>query len=468
MPAIKVCRIYRLLITAIAGFLLISCKGKDNATTPSIPAALTNWTWEAGSYSANSFGYFGTQGVASTLNQPSGRFGAMTWIDSTNQLWLFSGTGGYSDMWVFNTQSPGWIWKAGTSSATAGNYGTLGVAATSNVPGSRNFGATWVDTSGNFWLFGGYGTDSNGLIGYLNDVWMFNPGTNLWTWTGGASQGGSLAAYTTCTPGAAATLVPPNPRSNTANWKDNNGDFWMLGGQGYVNNTVGVQNDLWKFSPSTGLWTCIGGTSTLNTAGVYGTLGTAASTNQPGSRQSSTTWTDSLGNFWLFGGTGIDSASGNGMLNDLWVFDPVIQQWTYANGSTTINAVGKYGTNNQPSPNNQPGARSGSIGWTDSSGNRWLFGGNGINSSGMLVILNDLWQYQISSGQWLWINGSYNGNIPGYYGTMGVLSSGNMPGSRYNASGWTDSAGNFWLFGGSGFDAAAVNGRLSDMWKYVP
>jgi len=39
--------------------------------------------------------------------------------------------------------------------------------------------------------------------------------------------------------------------------------------------------------------------------------------------------------------------------------------------------------------------------------------------------------------------------LPGIYGTLGSPASGNMPGARKNAATWTDSSGNFWLFGGS-------------------
>ena len=39
----------------------------------------------------------------------------------------------------------------------------------------RNKLAGWVDSSGNLWLFGGLGFDSNGSPGYLNDLWEFQP-----------------------------------------------------------------------------------------------------------------------------------------------------------------------------------------------------------------------------------------------------------------------------------------------------
>jgi hypothetical protein len=56
--------------------------------------------------------------------------------------------------------------------------------------------------------------------------------------------------------------------------------------------------------------------------GIYGTFGTAATTNTPGGRESAIGWTDSSGNFWLFGGVGYDSTGAAGYINDLWRLQP--------------------------------------------------------------------------------------------------------------------------------------------------
>jgi hypothetical protein len=51
--------------------------------------------------------------------------------------------------------------------------------------------------------------------------------------------------------------------------------------------------------------------------GVYGTEGVAASGNVPAARDIGLSWTDNVGNFWLFGGYVPASA-----LNDLWKYVP--------------------------------------------------------------------------------------------------------------------------------------------------
>jgi hypothetical protein len=43
--------------------------------------------------------------------------------------------------------------------------------------------------------------------------------------------------------------------------------------------------------------------------------------------------------------------------------------------------------------------------------------------------------------------------LPGVYGTLGNAADKNVPGSRRDPVSWTDKSGNFWLFGGFGFDS---------------
>ena len=61
-----------------------------------------------------------------------------------------------------------WTWVGGSHSIPQlGNYGTLGVAAAGNLPGSRESSSTWVDKNGNLWLFGGLGYYFAGTTGSL-------------------------------------------------------------------------------------------------------------------------------------------------------------------------------------------------------------------------------------------------------------------------------------------------------------
>jgi hypothetical protein len=132
-------------------------------------------------------------------------------------------------------------------------------------------------------------------------------------------------------------------------------------------------------------------------------------------------------------------------------------------GSNLANQSGTYGTQGTAASNNLPGARSGPVLWVDAAGNVWLFGGNGVDSAANGGYLNDLWKY--SMGLWTWMGGSNLINEQGTYGSQGTAASGNIPGARTTAVGWTDAAGNFWLFGGQGY-SAGQGGFLNDLWKY--
>jgi len=141
-------------------------------------------------------------------------------------------------------------------------------------------------------------------------------------------------------------------------------------------------------------------------------------------------------------------------------------EWTWVNGAKVANQIGTYGTQGTPAPSNVPGGRYGAATWTDAAGNLWLFGGDGYDSTGTGGGLNDLWKY--SAGQWTWMGGSNLANQSGTYGSQGTPAAGNVPGARNRAATWTDAAGNFWLFGGAGYDSAGGYGYLNDLWKFQP
>ena len=349
----------------------------------------------------------------------------------------------------------------------SGNYGVQGTGSVSNIPGSRWAESSWVDTSGNFWLFGGPGYDSVHANGYLNDLWQYNPTNGQWTWVSGSNVAGQSGTYGV--QGTGSTSNIPGGRGQYSTWVDSSGNFWFFGGLGY--DSVGAfskLNDLWEYTPSNGQWTWIEGSNTIHHPGLYGVQGSGNVANIPGSRNLSATWADTSGNFWLFGGFGYDKFDSAGTLNDLWKFTPSNSKWTWMEGSNAINQSGTYGTQGTGSVTNIPGARGGAASWTDSAGNFWLFGGDGFDSVGTNNLLNDLWEFTPSNGQWTWVSGSPLAIQSGIYGTLGVANSANIPGSRQWAASWVDTSGHLWLFGGLGLDSAGNSGGLNDLWEYFP
>jgi N-acetylneuraminic acid mutarotase len=361
-----------------------------------------------------------------------------------------------------------WTWEAGLNTVNgSGIYGTQGAASAGNVPGARNASSSWTDSSGNFWLFGGVGYDSTGVTGYLNDLWQYSPSTRQWTWVSGGNGDNASGVYGT--QGTASAGNVPGAREQASSWRDSAGNLWLFGGYGYgASGSLVTLNDLWRYTPGTGQWIWVSGGNAGNANGVYGTQGTAAAPNVPGARYAATSWTDSAGNLWLFGGYGYGATGASGTLNDLWRYSPTSGQWTWVNGGNGANASGVYGTAGTAAAGNVPGSRYAASSWIDSSGNLWLFGGFGEDSAGGVGKLDDLWEFSTSSGQWTWVGGEDGTDGSGYYGTLGTASSGVLPGARQGASSWIDSTGNLWLFGGYGYNATGGVGSLNDLWKYSP
>ncbi|MFM2102143.1 MAG: hypothetical protein RIR05_1129, partial [Bacteroidota bacterium] len=215
--------------------------------------------------------------------------------------------------------------------------------------------------------------------------------------------------------------------------------------------------------------TWVKGGNAINQAGIYGTLGTAAAANTPGSREGGATWKDSTGCFWVFGGNGQDFLNNNGLLNDLWKYNPATNQWTWIKGDQIINQLGTYGSLAAPNATNKPGARQTPCTWTDANGNFWMFGGWGYGANASLGYLNDLWKFNPGTGLWTWMGGSTIPYQGATYGTQGVPSALNIPGARTGHSAFSDAQGMLWLFGGLGNTTNSMTvGYLNDLWKYNP
>jgi N-acetylneuraminic acid mutarotase len=366
-----------------------------------------SWTWVGGANVAGAAGVYGSQGLAAATNMPGARQGAVSWTDASGNFWLFGGyqtlsgglSGVYNDLWEYAPSSGLWTWVSGSNVVNAaGVYGTLGAPAADNVPPSRAGASSWLDGSGNLWLFGGstYTASSSDSLG-LADLWKYSPTSNQWTWVAGTQTLNAHGVYGSL--GTPAPTNAPGARDSASAWTDASGALWLFGGLGFDSNASNTApdalNDLWKFDPALGAngeWTWVSGSDVQAAKGVYGTLGAAASGNVPGARDGAAAWIDSTGNLWLFGGSGYDTLGNGGPLNDVWEFSPVTAQWTWITGFAVQGPTGNYGAVGV-SGAYSPGGRAGSAGWTV--GDKfWLFGGIGYDAiSTTPADLNDLWQY---------------------------------------------------------------------------
>jgi N-acetylneuraminic acid mutarotase len=284
--------------------------------------ANNEWTSIAGPTLAS----YGTMGVPASSNHPEIRTGEFTWVDSKGKFWLFGGANQlhssgdeFNDLWQYDPVAKEWTWMGGSNTQDAkGIYGTEGMASPSNYPGARADFASSVDADDNIWIFGGYGYDSAGNPGDLNDLWRLNTATMQWTWVSGSNVVNAVTVPGT--KGVAAPANVPGSCNDAVSWNDSSDNFWLFSGNDGF-------NDLWEFNLTTKQWTWMGGFNSnpgnnpFGNLGVYGTKGVAAAANAPGSRSQGSALTDKNGVFWLFGGVGADSVGG-GWLDDLWRYQP--------------------------------------------------------------------------------------------------------------------------------------------------
>jgi len=405
------------------------------------------WVWISGSNegSGGNFGIYGSKGVPAADNSPGACMRASSWIGKDGKLWLFGGFSGYdlgggfnNNLWQFDPVSNMWTWYAGAGSpssfAIADIHGNDGVFDSSFTPGNSELTATWTDADGILWAYSG-------------DYWKFDPTLKQWAWIKGSNS--SDAEYGT--KGISARENTPGKPYGCASWLSNDGQLWLFGGSQNV-------NALWKLDPAALFWTWIGGSQFAPTRGVYGTRGLVTRQSNPPARSFPATWTAADGSLWLFGGE-LSGGLRSSRLNDLWKFDTNSKTWGWMGGSNLPDQPGNYGTVGVAGIDNSPGAREGASTWRGSDGSLWMFGGY---SSGYL---NDMWKYDLSSNQWVWVAGSSSLNQPGIYGILGKPDPRNNPGNRRGAFTWTDSNGVLWMFGGFGYAGSNLE-YMNDLWAF--
>ncbi|MBI3233438.1 MAG: hypothetical protein HYZ42_05260, partial [Bacteroidetes bacterium] len=332
--------------------------------------------------------------------KPNGRIGANMVIDTALNIYVMAGADTLevrNDIWKYESATGKWTWLNGDSSSSFGhgNYGIKGTFAASNQPAIREHFSAWIDANGYIWLFGGLGYAQAASLGTLNDLWKYNPTTNLWVWVSGDSTVTRYANYGS--QGTESSTNLPGSRWGAANWTDDQGNFCIYGGYGYgQTSNYGSLGDFWKYNLTSGFWTWIAGDSTGGFNPRWGTKGVFSSTNNPGARVWPTVVKDKSGNFILYGG---DSKA------DIWLFSKTQNQWAWIGGDSVSGASSFstggaiYGTKNVFTSTNRPGYRQSHTSILSPDGNSMIvFAGTGRAcggcSSGML---NDVWKLSLDT-----------------------------------------------------------------------
>lgn len=393
---------------------------------------------------------------------------AAGWTSAAGIFHVFAGKGIdgiHNSILQFDPTNDQWTLVKGSGTPyDTGHYGIKGVGDLLNIPPARFSPQVTQDVNGNIWMFGG--TSDEEETQFFNDLWKFDPATNEWTWMSGANMPNDTGSYGTL--GAGSVNNIPGARTHHNMWTDAAGDLYVFGGSGLDDaGTFGYLNDLWKYSIATNEWTWVAGSSQSNTAGIYGALGTYASSQMPGGRAASIQWTTPNGIFWFFGGQGMDKfGASEGYLNDLWSYDPALGQWAWHAGSDFKGSTGSYNEQGLRSEAYVPGARWQSTNWVDEEGHIWLFGGYKFNQL-TTGLYNDFWQYEPQTKAWTWLNGyatTTNNKEQGVY-VAKLEGSTPVPSARQGGLEWTDLDGNLWLLGGAQIGASSF-GFYNDLWSY--
>jgi gliding motility-associated-like protein len=427
------------------------------------------WTFEQGNqYWLQNSSIFDSTGCFSykyyAINNTGNTFGCNYWKINQGNFWVFAGktfNGGFPHYYNYLAEYSGILnaW-AGKKTPTYRNppysftayqyptskYNVKGVASVCGTPSGREGALTWTDAQGDMWLYGG--KDTTGLH---SDMWKYNIALNMWMWVGGDSTPNHTATYGIM--GTAALGNSPGGREGAiTHWVDKQGNFWLFGG--VINRHGDVANDLWKYNPTTDLWTWMHGSTTPNDLGNYGTLGVAAFSNLPPARNGYAASQDTAMNLLLFGGMNH---------NDVWKYNISANKWTWIAGSNQLNDAGSYVAYCQVG---LPAARHH---WRAAQlvGNfkhlTYLFGGTDTAGN---TCNNDLWLFDSNTNQFKWLNGTYNNaaNQNGNYGTAGVASPSNRIPGRYLHCMVVDYANRLYVYTGADCGAHPRN----DVWRYIP
>lgn len=333
-----------------------------------------------------------------------------------------------------------WTWMSGPNIQVSGGvYGVQGIPSINNYPEATYGPFCWTDLQGKFWFFGG----TNDYA----DLWKFDPITLEWTWVKGTGSPNTPTVYGV--QGIPNINNTPGSRGfSGCTWTDLNGDLWLYGG--YSN---GYNSDLWRYHIATNEWTWMSGAQGGAGITIYGNMGVPSLTNQPGPRgEIGSSWVDSQGRFWLYGGH-----EGN-TLSDMWMYEPSTNMWTWMSGAQGTGNNPIYGPSGVFNGSNTPGSRAPYSMWIDGNDHLWLFGGlEGFS------YYADLWQYDIAINQWAWMTGSQQLDAPGAFGNSCTTAPSYYPKARSeNRASFIDAAGNLWMIGGG------YSPLLGDVWIYLP
>lgn len=200
-------------------------------------------------------------------------------------------------MWLYEPDRNVWTFLRGfTDIAQRSNYGTRGVTQEGTFPQARHAGSMVVDSfTQQLYLFGGVNDD--GFFNSLNDLWVFDLNSLLWTWIAGSNAINARGRYGTM--GVSSPLNnPPSRGWNMFAFHNETRQIILYGG---AKAGVAFYADLWSYSVSDFVFngarttTSIGSTRTRASSTIRTTTAQRGGVSAP--RSSSAISSDLVGLF---------------------------------------------------------------------------------------------------------------------------------------------------------------------------
>lgn len=227
-----------------------------------------------------------------------------------------------------------------------------------------------------------------------------------------------------------------------------NGNVWIYG-----------FNSVWQFNPRTLQWAWMhGNLSTDSIPSVAIAKGVPHPDNIPATRSENYIMgVDSRDTLWIFGGVADTD------LADVWSYNTTSNVWTWQSGNLSSSIAPVYGPKDEESESYSPGSRYAYNGCMDKNDYIWIFGGK---NEALSDYMGDLWRYNTKANMWAWMGGSQGIDAQPNFGTKGVASDSNTPGSRWEPAIACHPDGSIWLFGGYQEFSSAPSNVLNDIWKF--
>ena len=201
----------------------------------------------------------------------------------------------------------------------------------------------------------------------------------------------------------------------------------------------GPLNDLWRFNLATNQWAFWGGSRAAFPLGNFGVLRdpTGGTAYPPNRYQAVGFFVSGARHFYIIGGTShlsVGDPSKQFTMSDVWRYRVDQRDWTWLAGSSIGNQVGRFESKGIESITATPGSRSDAAGvYHEETKCFYMWAGWGFASGTTAGYLRDLWRWNVTSGNWAWIDGMNDVDQMGSY-TSSTATLNNMPGARRSAT----------------------------------